>query len=147
MEETGFTRQHSDSDTGWSGEAKFGEILTALNLTWSKPAGVKSPYDILVENVLRVDVKAAKFAQYGPSAGWFYRIGKHAQSDAIALVQLDTNDYYVMPWYACPKSNITISRDGGKYRSFANASGLLREMIAKRLDEKNALAAAGYRSN
>jgi hypothetical protein len=119
-QKTGFERIQSDSDTGWAGEVAFSDLAKQRGLESERPKGVKSPFDLLLDKCLRVDVKSARFAQYGVCRGWFYRIGKYPQADLILLFQLDTNDFYGLPWFVCPRSNVTISQDGGKYASFKN---------------------------
>ena len=138
----GIARQHSDSDTGWEGEAMVKEILEANGFNVSKPGGVKHPFDLLVHDSLRVDVKAARFAEYGHSKGWFYRIGKMPQADIIILVQLDTRAIYGLPWQVCPYTNVTISRTGGIYARYLNNFDLIRRMADARRDELAAVLAA-----
>jgi len=91
------------------------------------------------EGQLRVDVKAARHASYGADSGWFYRLGKVPQADLILLWQLDTGDFYALPWFVCPRTNITISTDGGKYAPYLNNLQIIREMLAAREAEKNRL--------
>ena len=128
----GLKRAHSDSDTGWSGEI---EVMTLLQKGWSnvtRSKSVTAPFDLLVNNVLRVDVKSARFAKYGPCSGWFYRIGKMPQADVIALYQLDTKEVYWIPWNRVPTSNITITKTGGIYAMFRNNIDIVRRMLATR---------------
>jgi hypothetical protein len=128
----GLQREHSDTDTGWSGEI---EVMELLKKDWSnvtRSIAVKAPFDLLINNVLRVDVKSARFAKYGPCSGWFYRIGKMPQADVIALYQLDTKEVYWIPWNRVPTSNITISKSGGMYALFRNNIDIVRRMLATR---------------
>ncbi len=131
-ERLGIPREHSDSDTGWDGEIEVAKILREQGFTVDRPSAVKSPYDLLVKDVLRVDVKTAKFAKYKPCSGWFYRIGKMPQADVIALYQLDTKEVYWIPWNRVPTSNITISKSGGMYALFRNNIDIVRRMLATR---------------
>lgn len=128
----GLKREHSDSDTGWEGEVAVQGILEAEHFRVERQSAVRWPFDLLVNGVLRVDVKAARFATYGPCSGWFYRIGKAPQADLIALHQLDTGTTYWIPWVSVPTSNITISKDGGKWAPFRNAIGLVAKMSDRR---------------
>lgn len=116
----GIPRRHSDSDTGWEGERAVAEMLRTRRFTVKTDLGVRAPYDLLVNNATRVDVKSARYAEYGACKGWFYRLGKHPQSDVVILFQLDTLDCYILPWFVCPTTNITIARDGGKYKAYRN---------------------------
>ncbi len=134
--EFGVARLHSDSDTGWMGEKAAAAKLQELGFVIEKPAGVKCPFDLLVNAVLRVDVKAARLHSYRHSCGWFYRIGKHPPSDVILLWQLDTDEFYAVPWFACPHTNVTITRDGGRYAMYRNNTGLIREMVSLREHER-----------
>lgn len=131
----GVKRSHSDSDTGWRGEIALIEMLNNKGFATSRPTAVKSPFDILVNGILRIDVKSAEFAEYGPCRGWFYRIGKFPQADVLALYQLDTKDCYFIPWQICPKTNVTISRGGGKYKAFLNRYDLLFTLVERKYAE------------
>lgn len=101
---------------------------------------MKSPYDILINEVLRIDVKSAKYAEYAnpngyKSCGWFYRIAKYVQSDLMIFWQSDTKEFYAIPWKLCPSTNITISKDGGKYKVFRNNYKIIDDMIKARTFE------------
>jgi hypothetical protein len=133
--EMGLEREHSDSDTGWDGEVELSEILSAQGFEVTRPTGVKSPHDLCVDDCVRLDVKSAKYAVYGASRGWFYRIGKTPQADIVALFQLDTKDCFYLPWTICPTTNISLSVTGGKYAAFKNRTDVLRLIIESRKDE------------
>lgn len=130
----GFPRVQSDSDTGWEGEDELTAILASKGFTCEKTV-LKAPYDIKVNGVVRIDVKSAKFAEYGVCKGWFYRVGKDAQADVLALFQLDTRDVYFLPWNICPSSNVTISQSGGKYAQYKNRYDWLLELCNRRQSE------------
>ena len=68
---TGIPRILSDSDTGWAGEKAAATRMEALGFTVTFGNGVKCPFDFLVDAILRVDVKAANYREYGHSKGWF----------------------------------------------------------------------------
>lgn len=125
----GVSRSDSDSDFGWRGEEMFLGMLATQGIAAARSTAVKAPFDILADSILRIDVKTAKFAEYGACRGWFYRIAKDPQADLIILLQADTRDFYALPWPACPTSNVTISRDGGKYAKFKNDWPRIRGMI------------------
>jgi len=131
----GYKRKPSDSDFGWHGERLCIEKLTKEGFLAEPTHEVRAPYDILVNKCIRVDVKSANYAEYGACRGWFYRIGKHSQSDFIMLYQVDTGDAYYIPWQVCPTTNVTISRDGGIYKDFKNNVELLREVVRTRTAE------------
>jgi hypothetical protein len=131
----GFDRKDSDSDFGWSGEQAAADILDGLGYKIIKPIGVRSPYDLIIDGCLRIDVKTANFADYGACRGWFYRMGKHIQSDVVMLYQADTQDCYYIPWFVCPTTNITISKSGGIYAIYKNNEALLRKMVNLRRAE------------
>ena len=104
---------------------------------------MKAPFDLLIDDVLRVDVKAARLCCYEHCRGWFYRIGKHVQSDLILLWQLDTVNFYVIPWFECPRTNVTISEGGGKYARFQNNTEIIRCMLSLRKQERQHLGCGG----
>lgn len=134
----GLKREKSDSDTGWDGEKAVCELLTAKGFKCCRSDRVRWPFDILVDSVLRIDVKTACYANYGRSTGWFYRIGKAPQADVIALLKLEVGDVYFIPWYHAPTSNITITISGSTYTRFLNDYALVRRMASTRLDEMKA---------
>lgn len=132
----GLKREHSDSDTGWEGERSVMDLIARNGLSVTRPTAVKWPFDLLVGGLLRVDVKAARFARYGPCSGWFYRIGKAPQADVVALHQLDTGETYWIPWTRIPRSNVTISRSGGIYAPYREAFQIVHLLLqARRQDE------------
>lgn len=140
-ERLGMHRAHSDSDLGWEGEIAFMRMLQARGFTCERSKAVKAPFDLLVEGVLRVDVKTARFASYGHSSGWFYRIGKLAQSDLVVLLKLDAGDFYALPWHVCTTSNMTITLTGKTYVRYLNNWGLIESMATTRTQEQANLKA------
>lgn len=132
----GRTREHSDSDTGWDGEKSLMGILIEKGFDCEAADHLRCPYDLRVNSLLRIDVKSTNYAEYGACKGWFYRIGKDAQSDVIALHELDTKDTYFIPCNICPKTNITISRGGGKYAEFKNRFDLLEKLVKLKEEEQ-----------
>jgi hypothetical protein len=136
----GFNRLHSDSDTGWAGEGEAMEKLAELGFTVSVRDGIKSPFDLLISGIVRVDVKSARFHAYGCSRGWFYRLGKYPQADLIMLWRLDEKDFFALPWFVCPPSNITITPTGGKYAAFHNNVDVIHRMVSWREAERRELS-------
>jgi hypothetical protein len=139
-ERLGLSRVHSDSDTGWDGEKRVQTILESAGFQVERSIAVKWPFDLLVNKVLRIDVKSANFAAYGPSKGWFYRIGKAPQADLMALHQLDTGETYWIPWHIINHSNMTISRDGGKWAQYKEALWIVQSMLETRQAEAEKLS-------
>lgn len=133
----GVPRKESESDTGWGGEIALASILESQGFSVERMKAIKAPYDLRVDGVVRIDVKAANYAEYGASRGWFYRVGKEAQADVLALYQLDTKSVYFLPWNVCPKSNVTIARDGGKYKAFRDCFYVISELAELREKEKS----------
>ena len=140
-EKFGVQRQ-SDSDFGWAGEEAFAKLCRSVGLETTRVTGVRSPYDLLILDTLRVDVKTASFAQYGKkSGGWFYGIGKYPQADLIVLYQADTGDFFGLPWWVCPTSNVTIRRIDGMYARYLNNWRLIERMIDVRQQERSLVGA------
>lgn len=139
----GMERMPSDSDFGWAGEESVATELRRRGFTAERTNGVRAPFDILVNGIVRVDVKNARFASYpmkgGSSCdGWFYRLGKMCQADLIALHQYDEGSTFIIPWSLIPTSNITITRNG-KYSRYKEAWWLV-EMLCSQMHEFNAAA-------
>lgn len=128
----GFKRRASDSDFGWYGEEIVASILRERGHRVERSVAVKAPFDLLVDGVLRIDVKTANLATYKnrgiPCSGWYYRIGKIPGSDLVALLKADTKDIYFIPWDACPRGNITIT-SGGKYTQYANRFDIVQRHV------------------
>jgi hypothetical protein len=127
-ERTGFRRRHSDSDTGWDGEHSVAELLRSKGYEVDEDTANRCPFDLIVQGV-KVEVKSAKYAEYGACRGWFYRIGRKLACDVLILFQSDTSVCYIMPWWAARESNMTISRDGGIYAAYKNNFALLDKYI------------------
>jgi hypothetical protein len=143
----GIDRIESASDLGWDGERAVCERLTARGFSVTGSRGVRSPYDLIVDGVVRVDVKTAARTTYrhngdGSFSGWFYRIGKYVQSDVVILFQKDTGACYVLPWWVCNATNITLCGLGGIYAEYRNAFHIIDSMVASRAQERDALCAA-----
>src|SRR5690242_3671320 len=56
-ERIGVARRESDSDFGWQGEEAFCVLLRAQGIKAERQQDVKSPFDILTDDIMRVDVK------------------------------------------------------------------------------------------
>jgi hypothetical protein len=138
----GVPRKQSDSDFGWDGEMRVQGMFLSRLFACVRSSGVRAPYDLLVNGILRVDVKTANYAEYPPCRGWFYRVGKIPSSDIVFLYQMDTGDFYALPWWECPTTNVTIARNGGKYVNRKNNWPLLSEMVAARTVERDRESAA-----
>jgi hypothetical protein len=131
-DKTGIPRRHSDSDTGWEGERAVLGLLKKHGFEVDERQGMKCPYDLIVNQRVRCDVKTARQATYGlntgePWSAWFYRIGKAVQSDIVILYRSDLDDCFVLPWWRVGETNITISPNSPKYNAFHNNFGLLRQ--------------------
>lgn len=131
----GMEREASCSDMGWDGEMKVMQILAERWPNVTRPTAVKCPFDLLVNGVLRIDVKTAKIAMYGSCTGWFYRIGKMPQADIVALYQSDNGHVYWIPWHQVPASTVTISAGGGIYRKYRDNIELVESMLKTREQE------------
>jgi hypothetical protein len=132
----GCSRADSDSDFGWGGELAVQAILEREGFSVARSSQVKAPYDLLVNGLVKIDVKTASFASYGFSKGWFYRIGKIPSSDLVCLFKADTGDMYLIPWDSCPHTNITITPTGKTYAAHLNAFDVLRKVVKMREEER-----------
>jgi hypothetical protein len=134
-------REHSDSDTGWQGEKEVQAILECNGFEVQRSQQVKSPFDLLIDGVVKVDVKTSSLttrqnSQSGGSVtGWFYRIGKMPQADIVALFCMDSKDIFLIPWNQLPHTNVTLSQGGGKYRKYMNNFAALRRLCELRSKE------------
>jgi hypothetical protein len=124
---------------GAAGESIFAELMAEHDIRVEQAPFRQCPYDAMVDGVLRIEIKSATYQEYGPCKGWFYALGRRCGADCVALVQLDTRDLYVLPYWVCPSTNITIARDGGKYAQYRNNISLIRQMIDVRKSERKAI--------
>ena len=137
-ERLNLNRKHSDSDTGWEGEKKVQTLLENNGFFVERSVQIKSPFDLLINKIIKIDVKTSSLAtrlnsQSGGSVtGWFYRIGKTPQSDIIALFCMDTNDVFFIPWNCISHTNVTLSQGGGKYRKYLNRYDVLSKLCSLR---------------
>lgn len=132
----GYSRAESDSDFGWSGELKVQAILEREGFSVVRSSQVKAPYDLLVDGLVKIDVKTAAFSNYGVSTGWFYRIGKLPSCDLVCLFKSDTGDVYFIPWESCPHTTITITPTGKTYAANLNTFDVLRAVVQMRRQER-----------
>lgn len=116
----GYKMTDSDSHFGWEGEKAVAEKLISLGYEVRRMPGKRDPFDMIVNQYARVDVKTANYAEYGYSTGWFYRLGKVCPADLVILYQFDTKDMYLIPWSECPVGNITITKTGKTYEPYKN---------------------------
>jgi hypothetical protein len=130
----------SDTVTGWNAEIAAGDWLRSLGYE-AEQQTARCHFDILVNGVLRIDVKGAKFARYGASAGWFYRMGKVITADVVLCARMDRGDFYVFPWFRVPATNLTISESGGWRSQYLMNTDVLQQMLKSRTAELEAFPA------
>lgn len=120
--------ENNATDFGLSGEVAVLKILKENGFKAEPKQRFKSPYDILVNDLIRCDVKTTKFSIYSKTnKGWYFRIGKEPTCDFVILYRIDINDLFVIPWYDCPHTNITISENLGKYSEYQNNFSKLKK--------------------
>lgn len=125
----------SDTVSGWAGEARCTSWLESLGYDVEQQT-TRAPFDLLVGGCLRIDVKAASYAQYRPSTGWFYRLGRVMTADLVVCVRMDRDDFYAFPWFRVPSTNLTITPTGTAHTFYReNASNVLRMMYEIRISE------------
>jgi hypothetical protein len=125
----------SDTVKGWRGEEKVTKWLFSLGLDPQRQS-TQCPFDILVNGCLRIDVKTASFAKYGPSSGWFYRMGKRVPCDVVVCYRTDKDDFYAFPLWLVPSTNLTITPSGVAHTYYRdNASRIIMKMLSTRLAE------------
>lgn len=137
--EMGVNMKNSETLFGWSGEAFVKEKLEEIGYIAEKCL-TRCHYDLLVDSILRIDVKCANYAEYGPSQGWFYRLGKEITADIVICARMDLRDYYVFPWNHVPSTNLTISKTGKKHTNYYMANHIIQSMLEVRKLEKNRLS-------
>lgn len=136
MEPLGFGHNNTDTEYGWNGEAAVLAILQKEGVRAEKPESSKCYYDLLVDGVLRLDVKTTtKTNSPKCSDAWYYRIGKQVTVDVVVLYQADTGNVFFIPWYLVSATNITVGVES-KWDGFKNNFVLLGILSAKRIEER-----------
>lgn len=126
-----------DTGTGYAGEEATIKLLQGRGFVCTRAKSIKSPYDIIVNDSVRADVKTASYAEYGASKGWFFRIGKEPSCDVVILYRSDIDDCFIIPYYSCTGTNLTLNKTYNKYRYYWNNFDLLTDLIANRKTEKS----------
>lgn len=124
----------SDTLKGWAGEDVTEEWLYKQGYEVSRQP-TRAHFDILLNGILRVDVKAASYAKYGNSSGWFYRMGKIITADVVICARMDKGDFYVFPWFRVPSTNLTITPTGKAHSHYLNNTRVIEAMLANRKKE------------
>lgn len=118
----------SDSDTGWAGEHMFCEIARAAGFKAEIAGGVKYPFDVLLNDHVRIDVKSTGGADYVGSKCWYFRIGKVPTCDFVVLLKTDSRDFYAVPWMVCPHTNVSIGHTS-IYDKYKNDWSRIRKLL------------------
>lgn len=140
MEAVGYPRQRADTFTGWDGEDKVAELFRNQGFEVQQPPSRKLHYDLLVNGVVRVDVKSAHLhipavKSRSNSRAWHFRIGKCPTVDLLALYRMEHEDVFLIPWFAASETAMSIGGES-KYEPFRNNWKLLRDMIDVRDHER-----------
>lgn len=125
----------SDTATGWVAEEWVQKDLTSRGYAAERQT-TRAHFDILLNGILRIDVKGAGKAHYGCDSGWHYRMGKIITADVVICNRMDCGDCYIFPWFVVPSTNLTIVESGGKYEPYHNNYAILDEMIEARRFER-----------
>lgn len=119
----GLEMKKSESRTGIDNEFNCKEVLEKLNYKVKK-MDTNHPYDLLINDFIKVDVKASK--SYNNNNTYSFRIGKKYHScDIFIAIALNENEepikYYVIPSkFLMGKKQLAISVNG-KYKIYENA--------------------------
>ncbi len=130
----GFPMKQSDTLTGWEAEDMVQHWLVSLGYTAEKQT-TRAHFDFLLNGCIRIDVKGARFAKYGASSGWFYRMGKQITADVVICARMDRNDFYVFPWFRTPSTNLTITSTGKAHEFYRMNLEVIPTMLSARCEE------------
>ena len=114
----------SCTTTGWLGEDVVMDILRKKGFDVGLTP-TRCHYDLIVNGCCRIDVKTAKYAEYGLSKGWFFRNGKQPSCDFVVLLRSDKNDCFIIPWSHCSNTNITVSKSMRKHKRWYEKYSLI----------------------
>lgn len=128
----------SDTVTGWAAEDWCIKDLASRGYMVERQA-TRTHFDLLIDGLIRVDVKGASFASYGRTSGWFYRMGKVITADVVVCVQMDCDDCYIYPWFSVPATNLTITPSGGMHSPYRSNYDLIELMLSTRRSERSEL--------
>lgn len=134
MSGIGFGHEQTLTETGWMAEEIVMRELQASGFSVLRIPGKKLHYDLLVDSVLRVEVKGARKLTYARNENgertscWYFGLGKRPSADIIVLHRFDRNDTFYIPWYFCPNSTISIGEKSEKYGRWLNRLDVPRTM-------------------
>ena len=126
----GLEQKHSETKIGVEYERKVAEILRSYGHLVEETT-IKHPYDLLVDNCIKVDVKVANISLIRGYEAHAYRIAKRQQTcDFYICCELDTDGIYVVPAnMVAGQVQIEMGLDSQKYSSYRGAFYLIDEAI------------------
>lgn len=139
MEKLGFPHSFTDKEFGRNGEMAVKEILVKHGFNVIDHQSTSCHYDLLVDGVIRIDVKTTGGRVYNnQEKAWYFRIGKMPTVDIVALYKLDLGDVFFIPWFLASSSNMSLGNES-EYDAFKNNFGLLKSLSKTRQDEHRSL--------
>lgn len=127
----GLRMKPSETEFGQSWERREEEFFRGMGLLVEKQT-TKAPFDLLVGKK-RVDVKAGRWLEYGPSKGFFFAGLRRGEGcDLFDLVCVEGDEVkcrFIVPAEMARVQTVTITRSSiegaGKYRPYLNETSVL----------------------
>lgn len=131
-EKLGLEVKKSDSKTGWKYERLASAILAETGLC-SVQMSVRHPYDLLVENSVKIDVKASNL--YHSKSGSFYSFNLEKQYPScdifilFCIGKFDNNNALIVPAHHCHVTHISVGEHSSKWDKFSGKWNFIRELV------------------
>lgn len=125
----GLEQKYSDTKLGIQGERRVAAILELLGLK-VELTSIKHPYDLLVNDCIKIDVKTANTTYIQGYPIHAYRLGEKKQQtcDFYIFFEIDTGKVYVVPAHKCAKQIMVEMGDVSlSYRKYLGAYHLITE--------------------
>jgi hypothetical protein len=127
----GLPQGHSETKVAKQIESEVARILERYGF-YTELTSTKYPYDILVNDCVKVDVKSANTSYVRGYPVHAYRLAKEKQTcDFYIFREIDTHITYIVPAHICKgQVQVEMGSDSAKYRPYKEAW----ELIGKAVD-------------
>lgn len=125
----GLEQKHSETALGVEGEKIIANYLSSQGFD-VKETSVKHPYDLLVNDCVKIDVKTANTSHIRGCPVHAYRLAKRDHTcDFYIFFEFDTLRTYVVPAYKCQgQVQVEMGTDSKRYAKYFGAYHLISEM-------------------
>lgn len=126
-EKLGLPQEKSETKVGIEGEIYIAQLLKKMGYSSVEMTSVRHPYDLLVDDCVKIDVKTSNTSYIKGCPVHAYRLAKRQHTcDLYIFYEADTGDIYVVPAHLC-KGQTQVEMGGGskKYLMYRKAFHLI----------------------